>query len=170
MNTYAKSQSVIYRHASIDLVNQWNGCLAMGQVTSLCERRHSRRLLPVEETCGSSAGSLTSGGHSILDSNRFEQSLCNVLVQHGLRVRSNIYYNGSLEILADSTTLHDARIVVLQVHRQGLKHVEGVREKWNVRKGALDNARLRAYSRAVDRWFNQREPTPSTGVERGSPL
>ena len=68
MNTYAKSQSVIYRHASIDLVNQWNGCLAMGQVTSLCERRHSRRLLPVEETCGSSAGSLTSGGHSILDS------------------------------------------------------------------------------------------------------
>ena len=138
----------------------------MGQVTSLCERRHSRRLLPVEETCGSFAGSRTSGGHSILDSDRFEQSLCNVLVQHGLRVRSNIYYNESLEILEDSTALHDAHIFVLQVHRQGLKHVEGVREKWNVHKGALDNARLRAYSTAVDKWFNgdKGNPPPALGL------
>ncbi|CAE7320586.1 Rab7a [Symbiodinium sp. CCMP2592] len=138
----------------------------MGQVTSVCERRHSRRLLPIEETCGSFAVSRTSGGHSILDSERFEQSLCNVLVQHGLRVRSNIYYNESLEILEDSTALHDAHIFVLQVQRQGLKHVEGVREKWNVHKGALDNARLRAYSRAVDRWFNgdKENPPPALGL------
>ena len=171
MNTYAKSQcqSVIYsiyRHESIDLVSQRNGRLAMGQVTSLCERRHSRRLLPSEETCGSSAGSLGSG-HSILDSNRFEQSLCNVLVQHGLRVTSNIYYNERLEILRDSTALHDAHIFILQVHRQGLKHVDGVRAKWNVLRGALLNAELRAYSRAVDNWFDsdRRNPPPALGLQ-----
>ena len=76
-----------------------------------------------------------------------------MLVQHGLRVRGNIYHNGSLEILADSTTLHDAHMFVLQVHRQGLKHMEGVREKWNVYKGALDNAGLRVCSRA-ESWTN----------------
>ena len=139
----------------------------MGQVTCLCERRHSRRLLPIEEARSSSAGSLGSG-HSILDSNRFEQSLCNVLVQHGLQVTSNIYYNGELEILEDSTALHNARIFILQVHRQGLKHVEEVHAKWSVFKSALFNAKLRAYSRAVDNWFRRDGtsiPPPALGLK-----
>ena len=40
--------------------------------------------------------------------------------------------------------------------------MEGVREKWNVYKGALDNAGLRACSRAVDKWFNGNKGNPPT--------
>ena len=102
----------------------------MGQVTSRCERRRSIRLPPIatEESYGSSVYSVRTG-HSI-DSNRFEQSLSYVLTEHGLRVTSNIFYDESMNILDNTAALHDARIFILQVHQQRLKHLPSVRQKW----------------------------------------
>lgn len=143
----------------------------MGQVISRCERRRSLRLpTATEERCGSSVCSVGTG-HSILDSNRFEQSLCNVLAEHGLRVTSNIFYDEDMNILADSAALHEARIFILQVHQQHLRHLQTVQEKWEVHKDALELAGLRAYCRAVDRWFkrNPANPPPALGM-RGEVL
>ena len=126
----------------------------MGQVTSRCERRRSIRLPPIatEESYGSSVCSVRTG-HSI-DSNRFEQSLSYVLTEHGLRVTSNIFYDESMNILDNTAALHDARIFILQVHQQRLKHLPSVRQKWQVHKDGLRLAGLRAYINAVDKWFD----------------
>ena len=126
----------------------------MGQVTSRCERRRSIRLPPIatEESYGSSVCSVRTG-HSI-DSNRFEQSLSYVLTERGLRVTSNIFYDESMNILDNTAALHDARIFILQVHQQRLKHLPSVRQKWQVHKDGLRLAGLRAYINAVDKWFD----------------
>ena len=139
----------------------------MGQVTSRCERRRSIRLPPIatEESYGSSVCSVRTG-HSILDSNRFEQSLSCVLTEHGLRVTSNIFYDEGMNILDNSAALHDARIFILQVHQQHLKHLPSVQQKWQVHKDGLELAGLRAYSNAVDKWFDAGgKPPPALGKD-----
>ena len=154
-------------HEQVCIVSNCYPQTAMGQVTSRCERRRSIRLPPIatEESYGSSVCS------SILDSNRFEQSLSYVLTEHGLRVTSNIFYDESMNILDNTTALHDARIFILQVHQQGLKHSPSVRQKWQVHKDGLKLAGLRAYRNAVDKWFDaidaggKRGPPPALGKD-----
>ena len=87
----------------------------MDQATSLRERRHGRRLLPTLETCGSSAVSVGTR-RSILDSNRFEQGLCNALAEQGLQVISNI--------------------------GKASKQMEAVQAKWSTHRDELNKAGL----------------------------
>ena len=96
--------------------------------------------------------------HSTVAHSKFEQSVCQVLHDHGLDVTSNVYYSypddENFQMLEDTTAFHNAKNFVLQVHLQGLKHVPEVKNEWETRKQELDG-RFQKYSREVDKWFEQ---------------
>ena len=136
----------------------------MGQGASFCERRRGSCPPPtlahvdLADTRAATDSSLGSTVHSTLAHSKFEQSVCQVLHDHGLDVTSNVYYSyyddENFQMLEDTTAFHNAKNFVLQVHLQGLKHVPEVKDEWETHKQELDG-RFQTYSREVDKWFEQ---------------
>ena len=110
----------------------------MGQGASFCERRRGScppltlAHVDLADTRAATHSSLGSTVHSTLAHSKFEQSVCQVLHDHGLDVTSNVYYSypddENFQMLEDTTAFHNAKNFVLQVHLQGLKHVPEVKE------------------------------------------
>ena len=131
----------------------------MGQVASFCERRRGScpplAHVDIAHTGAATSSSVGSTLHSTLAHSKFEQSLCQVLHDHGLHVTSNLYYDKNFEMLEDTTAFHNAKNFVWQVHLQGLKLLPGVKNEWETHKQELDE-RFRKYSSEVDKWFEKR--------------